>query len=252
MRQFHPIPILLTALSAFLFTGCIVEDTDSPIEGCLLFELAPASQPVQYEVLITGLLISGETLVYFDEEEANTRFVPGYGLIATVPGGLSGEVGIRVLEGDCLGRTDFEVLSRFPAGIPASPSSHVVPTPPPSLPPTLAGSWRNAFDPQHHLRLVDMNGDGIFDFDREAPLEASFETHEEDAALGSEEANPLGGAYDSGLNTVELTAYRSANGGEDETYDGQLVDPAPFDRDAVAALLLVSRLSGRQLLLLSF
>lgn len=102
--------LLLTLLgSSAFFLSCNKNNCegDKTIEN-----IAPSSNPVGYEVIISIKGFSNAAQVKFGNEAAETRAGEANQIVARVPAGLAGNVQVTVEEGDCVARFDnFKVLA---------------------------------------------------------------------------------------------------------------------------------------------
>lgn len=228
----------LLAFSACLslFFSCKDKcDGNKSIEG-----VAPDTNPPGYEVIIQTNGFTEAAQVRFGSQEAEVRAGAENGeLIARVPGGLAGNVQITVEEGDCLVRfDDFNVSGSLPTDLQASLKDIVLPLPPATYPSNFTNAWFNAAD-LTFTSGIQFDDDGTGTVAYPATREFDFDGQFFDD-------NPVNGTVNISTNEIHISIDRRAKGGTLEEFDGQFVVPPA---NAQHAMLLVSRQSGRQLLL---
>lgn len=214
----------------------------------------PNTNPAGYEVLLKTQGFSNTVKVVFGNLEAETRVGGESGdIIAKVPAGLSGNVEISVEEGDCIARfANFIVSGALPTNVQPSLPIIVVPTPPASFPTQGIGNlWANAggtFDasgnPDQSVLIVEglIEGDVI-----NMDTDFSVEFNSNDPNLNN---NPVSGYANIKTGEVKMDIDRSLKGGFVEHFEGQFIAvPAFLPANTVYAMLLVSRETGRQMLL---
>ncbi len=244
----------------------------------------------QQEILIEAAnpaILQGRS-VFFANQRAETRFEPGYGLIARLPAGVTGEnVEMRIEDPDC---TDFvrfnlnvQEPSFFvgnPASIPPAPPEVIIPTPNPPIPPSINNAWISPNDTDYCIwfrvmpadstdddptsflisphPVVDANG--VTRSSRELsvgrltgcnPTEANALYHE----------NPVFGMIDTKSNRIEFWIDRGSLGVEEFTGYFINVETTPYHDDRVPPcgpawstnklymMQVVSKQTGRQLIL---
>lgn len=204
--------------------------------------IAPSSNPPGYEVIIGTKGFSSAAEVRFGNEVADTRTGEANQIIARVPVGLAGNIQVTVEEGDCVARFDnFKVLGALPGDLQPSLPDIVLPSLPSSYPDNFTNAWFNAADPTFTtgIQLFD-DGSGSFNYPD------SFEFNFSGNSFFND--NPVSGTVNIATNKIHIEVDRTAkSGGTLEKFDGQFVVPPA---NAQHAILLVSRQTGRQLLLL--
>lgn len=205
--------------------------------------ISPSANPPGYEVIIETKEFSSTAQVRFGNETADTRPGEADQIIARVPAGLAGNVQVTVEEGACVARFDnFKVPGSLPGDLQPSLPDIILPVPAPAPAGGFANAWLNAADNTFNtgIQLGD-DGSGILSFP------GSYEFH-----FGGNEffnGNPVSGTVDVANDKIYLEVDRTAKpGGTLEKFDGQFVVP-PASITAQYAILLVSRQTGRQLLL---
>lgn len=227
---------ILGSLVSFLSCNKNNCEGDKTIEN-----IAPSSNPVGYEVIISTKGFSSTAQVKFGSEAAETRAGEANQIIARVPAGLAGNVQVTVEEGDCVARFDnFKVLGTLPGDLQPSLQNIVLPVPAPAPANGFTNAWVNAADETTGIQLGD-DGSGFL-----SPP-GSFEFHNAGNLFFNN--NDVRGIVDATTGEIALEVDRIANGGTLEKFDGQFVVP-PSTVTAQFAILLVSRQTGRQLLLL--
>ena len=250
MKHFFWLPIFL-ALSCFA-AGCGKDEgsNSSCSKNVAITAVQPNTNPVGYEVLIKTSSFTSAAKVVFASVTATSR--PGGqagDIIAKVPAGVVGNVEITVEEGDCLARSGgFIASGALPTGVQPSLPNIIVPittTPPPAG--SIGNQWLNAAatldisnNPEQSIILAEgiING-SIINFDESN----SFE-------INKSVTNKVSGFANISTNQVLIIIDRTANGGSIEHFDGQfIVVPNSLPSTAILAMLLVSRETGRQLLI---
>lgn len=206
----------------------------------------PDNNPSGYEVVLKVTGLSQSAKVVFGTVEASAR--PGAKsdeIIATVPSGVSGNVEISVEEGDCIARFgDFVVSSNVPGNVQPSFQQIVIPVPTPFPDNYFGNEWKNAAPGS--TQRVSIQGKlqgGV------AQLESfSIELDDFNPFF---DGNPVKGNINNNTNTIYLEIDRSAKpGGFVEHFDGQFIEKPDFlPASSKPAMLLISRETGRQLLL---
>lgn len=251
----HLVIVLVLLSFLIVFSDCGGNDDPCLISLYALTTIEPSSNPVGYEIRISGEGFTENTLVRFDNVDSpKTTLLDPSTLIATVPSGVLGPVELSVSDGGCLDRNDrFEVYADFPANIPFSPNTIIIPQPisavnyPDNF---LQNCWENINDREHCIFLVESEeGNGILNED--TTNDVCEERHSDQTSFFS--GNPISGHFrtDDVNETVdiEITIDRSAKpGGEVETYTGELIEPASVGSNGQYVLLLTSQKDGRQLL----
>lgn len=203
----------------------------------------PNTNPAGYEVLIKAPGFTNAAKVFFGSVQATSRAGgESDDIIAKVPAGLSGNVEISVEEGDCIARSGgFIVSGSLPSGVQPSLPQIIIPVPATSISADIGNVYKNAagtgFGQSIQIVKGDTNGD-VITID---PSSVEF--------INSV-TNPVSGFVNINTNVVQLVIDRTANGGSIEHFDGQFIAlPNPAVPGATAAILLVSRETGRQLLI---
>lgn len=87
--------------------------------------------------------------VFFANQRADTRFEAGFGLVAKLPAGVTGEnVEMRIEDPDCtdfvrfnLNVQDQAFFTGNPGFIPPAPPEVIIPAPNPPIPPSISNAW---------------------------------------------------------------------------------------------------------------
>jgi hypothetical protein len=209
-------------------------------------DVLPDNNPPGYEVLLKVTGLSQSAKVVFGTVEASSRLgsQPDE-IIATVPDGLSGNVEISVEEGECIARfEDFVVTNTVPDNVQPSFQQIVIPVPTQFPDNDFGNEWKNAAPGS--TQRVSIQGTLVNGL---AQLE-SFSI-ELDNINPFFDGNPVKGNINNNTNTIYLEIDRSAKpGGFVEHFDGQFIEKPDFlPASSKPAMLLVSRETGRQLLL---
>ena len=154
-------------------------------------------------------------------------------------------------EGDCIARSGgFVVSGTLPTDVQPALSDIVIPLPLTSDPSGIGNVWINAassFDninnPEHTILIVEGTQVGdVINFDEAFSKENNKSV-----------SNPVSGSANLITKQVQIVINRSSNGGDIEHFDGQfIVVPSFLPANAELAILLVSRETGRQLLIYRF
>ncbi len=234
-------------LLSFLIT-LLACNKDNDCDGTIAIEeVIPNSNPPGTEIKIKGDGLSVDTEVRFAGQLAKSNFSVEKGLVATVPNNVIGLVDLTVEDGDCLVRTEFEVLGALPVNWVATSSVIVIPTFtfPGTFPQSINNVYKNYFDLNHALGIfVNCNGSknkvSLEDF--------AQETHTTNVYLNE---NPIKGTYDCSNGTFEITIDRSAKGGDIDTLDGVVISATSLGETPnpnVIYMLFTSRSTGRQII----
>ncbi|MCB0530886.1 MAG: hypothetical protein H6574_01660 [Lewinellaceae bacterium] len=241
---------LLPAI-CLLVSGCTNNNCDKNVA---VLAVQPNTNPAGYEVLLKTEGFTNDAAVIFGSVKAETRAGAESGdIIAKVPAGLLGNVEISVEEGDCLARFgNFNVSGGLPSSVQPSLPIIVIPTPPASYPTQGIGNlWANAagtFDasgnPDQSVLIVEgLTVGDVINFDSDY----SVEFNSTDPNLNN---NPVSGFANIKTGEIYMEIDRTLKGGVVEHFDGQFIAvPVFLPSNTVFAMLLVSRETGRQLLL---
>jgi len=109
--------------------------------------------------------------VFFANQRAETRFEPGFGLVARLPDGLTGDnVEMRIEDPDCTDFVRFNLnvqepafFASNPAFIPPAPPEVIIPTPNPPLPPSINNAWISPNDTDYCIWFRVMPADSTDD-----------------------------------------------------------------------------------------
>ncbi|MBC7776249.1 MAG: hypothetical protein H7246_12510 [Phycisphaerae bacterium] len=245
-KSFSPALVALVCM-VFVFENC----EDKCVNDVSIDAVQPYSSPAGYEVLLKTSGFSDTVKVVFGLVEAISKPGGQAGeIIATVPDGLLGNVEISVEEGDCIGRSaEFVVSGSLPANVQPSLHEIIVPIPAASIPTDgIENDWTNA-DTKSVRQGIHLKGDivaGVYD------LAGSYEFYDGDDPFFKD--NPVTGTANTNTNVIYLEIDRSAKvGGFIEHFDGSFIENPDFlpvnPNSNKPAILLVSRETGRQLLL---
>lgn len=216
---------------------------DNDCDGSVSLDaVVPNSNPPGTEVKIVGDGFSTKPTVRFAGQVAKSDFSVEKGLTAIVPNNVIGLVDLTVEDGECLVRTDFEVLGALPVNWVASPTVIVIPTFPPNFPQSINNVWLNYYDKDHTLNIQP---DG-FPCDMQTIDPGNFENHKTNPFLNN---NPITGSYNCNTGKTVLIIDRTKNGGEIDTLDGIIILPETVgESNSITSLfmLLTSRTTGRQ------
>lgn len=184
-------------------------------------QVLPNSNPPGAEVRIIGDGLTANSTIRFSGQIAKSTFTKEKGLTAIVPNNINGLVDLTVEEGDCLVRTEFEVLGTLPANWIASSTVIVIPTFPPTFPDNISNVWKNYYDNDHTFFFSQFNS-------------CTFSTAQQNLDVSSEEQhvknkflnkNPITGVYKCGTGTLDITIDRTKNGGTIEALRGLVIRP---------------------------
>ena len=235
-----PILFALCALSA----GCKKGDKDC---GRSINAVQPNTNPAGYEVLIKTNGFSPAAKVVFGSVEATSRAGgESDDIIATVPTGLAGNVEISVEEGSCIARSGgFIVSGSLPSGLQPTLHEIIVPTPVTSPPQQIDNFWTNAATDTSGISIQGPLVSGIFTLDSTS--------HEFINSIPNIDKNKAVGTINTNSNVIYIEVDRRPNGGTVEHFDGQFIVTPSFlfnvKTSKPYAILLISRESGRQLVL---
>lgn len=232
---------LLFSLSIILFS-C---NKDNDCDGTIAIEsVIPNSNPPGTEVKIKGDGFT-EPEVRFAGQLAKSELSVEKGLVAIVPNNVIGLVDLTVEDGECLVRTDFEVLGALPVNWVASPTLIVIPTLPATFPTSVNNVYKNYFDPNHTLGIfVNCNGSK----NKVALENFAEETHLNNSFLNK---NPIAGTYNCSNGSFEITIDRSTKGGIIDILDGKVISAVTLGEIPdvnVLYMLFTSRITGRQII----
>lgn len=244
-----PVYLLFICICAFSL-GC-----DQCKNKCASVDaVLPDNNPSGYEVVLKVSGLSQSAKVVFGTVEASAR--PGAKsdeIIATVPSGVSGNVEISVEEGDCIARfDDFVVSSNVPGNVQPSFEQIIIPVPTPFPSSDFTNAWKNAAPGSTIAVFIQ----GILDNNGIAQI-AEPNSNEFDSPPSPNSPNPyfnenpVKGNINNNTNTIYLEIDRSAKpSGFVEHFDGQFIEKPDFlPTSSKPAMLLISRETGRQLLL---
>lgn len=236
--------IFLGIIGLSLLFAC---NQDDDCGGTFAIEkVLPDNNPPGSEVSIVGTGFSNKSVVRFAGQIAKSSFSNEKGLVAVVPNNVTGFLDLTVEEGDCLARTDFEVLGTLPVNWVASPTVIVIPTFPQNFPSNISNQWINYFDNDHILTIVQ--GDDCFGVDEvELSSSSCFESHSKNSFLND---NPITGIYQCvGERTVTINIDRRKKGAGIDTLEGSIIEPESVGEDGSDGkgyMLLTSKATGRQ------
>lgn len=238
-----PVYLLFICICAFSL-GC-----DQCKNKCASVDaVLPDNNPSGYEVVLKVSGLSQSAKVVFGTVEASAR--PGAKsdeIIATVPSGVSGNVEISVEEGDCIARfDDFVVSSNVPGNVQPSFEQIIIPVPTPFPQDGFGNYWTNAAP--ESTQQVSIQGTLVNGIATQLDEPNSFEYDIQNPYFHE---NPVKGNVNNNTNTIYLEIDRSAKpGGFVEHFDGQFIEKPDFlPASSKPAMLLISRETGRQLLL---
>ncbi len=240
MKSHH---LFLGIFCCFILFAC---NKDNDCDGTFVIEsVVPDSNPPGTEIKIKGTGFSKDTEVRFAGQLAKADFSNEKGLVATIPSNVIGFVDLTVEEGDCLARTDFEVLGALPVNWVASPTVIIIPTLPAIFPDNINNVYKNYYDPNHTFGIF-VNCDGINAIAKIADF--AIENHTINSFLDN---NIITGTYNCNEGTLEIMIDRSAKGGGIDTLDGIVISASTLgetpDPD-VLYMLFTSRVTGRQII----
>lgn len=235
----------LLFLLTFLIFSC---NKDNDCDGTFTIEsVLPNSNPPGAEVRIQGTGFSANPTIRFAGQVAKSSFTAEKGLTAIVPNNVSGLVDLTVEDGDCLARTEFEVLGTLPANWVAAPTLIVIPITPVNFPSSIANQWKNYYDQAHTWLLSTDSGscDQNFPIVVNQELSFSVENHPTNKFL---QENPITGVYKCSSKTLDIIVDRTKNGGIPERYIGRIIAAETIGEsssDGKTYMLLTSQ-TGRQ------
>lgn len=237
----------LTILLCALLLAC---NQDDNCDGTFTIEsVVPNSNLPGSEILIKGEGLSADTEVRFAGQLAKTSFSAEKGITATVPKDVIGFLDLTVEEGNCLARTDFEVLGALPVNWVASPTVIITPILPPNFPSNINNQWFNYFDENHTLSIQPNTSSGC---DIQPIVPDEFENKESHTTNPFLDDNPISGYYDCPKGETLLIIDRIKKGGIIDTLDGIIILPETVGEDNNTNslyMLLISRITGKQLII---
>lgn len=233
--------LLVCSILLLLNNRCDTNGCDQVFE---IDELQPDTNPAGYEIRIVGQPFSESATVRFGNKVATTRWDETQNtILAKVPTGLSGLLEVTVEEGECLARADFEVTGNYTTNWPPALPVIVIPQNPSTFPSNFTNLWHNIADEDHRIFLGSDNA-------TTALTDDSAEFHLSNSKLNE---NPVRGTVNIAQNKIFMTINRTAHGGMNDTLDGKFILPASAGiTDKDFAILLESRASGRQMVLVQF
>jgi hypothetical protein len=207
----------------------------------------PNANQANHEVIIHPHGFSQQAKVFFGLQEATTR--PGLNgdIVARVPAGLRSDVEISVQENSCIARTSFTVLDSLPGIYGLSLPDIILPYVPNSPPGGIDNEWQNLADSSHTFMLHDSTDSSV----GLLSTVTSYEMHTTNSLLGAKKHNPISGPWSNAKPPyiVQISIDRTGNGGALEVYDGQFIKTKFSPAFDSTALVLTSKTSGRQLIL---
>lgn len=235
---------LLLALLCITLYSC---NKDNDCDGTIAIEaVVPNSNPPGTEIKIKGDGLSVDTEVRFAGQLAKSNFSVEKGLVATVPNNVIGLVDLTVEDGECLVRTEFEVLGALPVNWVATSTVIVIPILPATFPTSINNQWVNYYDKKHRINIQPVS----FPCDTQQLQAGFFEEHDTNVFLND---NPVSGYYDCPNGKTLLIIDRtSKTGGMIDTLDGTLIAPQSVGEDSKSTklfMILISRITGRQLII---
>ncbi len=249
MKTIALLPLLLAACTLIFGLENCEDKCGSSVS---VQSVQPNTNPAGYEVLLKTEGFSDATKVIFGSVEATSRTggAPG-DIIATVPAGLSGNVEVSVEEGECIARSGgFIVSGSLPGNVQPSLQQIVVPILTSAPQGGFENDWINAasIDKSQRIHLGGNEVASITILDGVTTKEIA----------GADNPffnnNPVTGVVNVFTNLIYLEIDRTAKGGIVEHFDGSFIErpaflPPPPNSAKPQAILLVSRDTGRQLLL---
>lgn len=246
MKNLFWLPVFL-ALGA-LAAGCGKDENSSCSKNVSVTAVQPNTNPAGHEVLLKTSGFSSAAKVVFGTVAATSRAGgEGGDIIAKVPAGLSGNVEISVEEGDCIARSaGFIVSGSLPTGVQSSLQTIIVPTTPTTFPTgNLQNNWKNAAKKTTGINLAINLVAGFSNLDNSFEFDEGTDPYFQN--------NPVTGTANTNTNVIYLEVDRTAKvGGTVEHFDGKFIVLPGFlvtESDKNYAVLLISRETGRQLLL---
>lgn len=276
----------LLALAALLVLGSCNPDCEN-LTG-VYFGNHPMLAEQEFLIEAANPAILQGRSVFFDNQRAETRFEPGYGLIARLPAAVTGDnVEMRIEDPDC---TDFVRFSLNvqepsffvgnPAFIPPAPPEVIIPTPNPPIPPSINNAWISPNDTDYCIWFRVEPADST----AEKPTSFIISPHPVRDASGVERrsrelsvgqltgcnpteanalyhGNPVFGMIDTKSNRIEFWVDRGNRGVEEFTGHFINVTTTPYMDDRVPPcgpvwstakeymMQVTSQQTGRQLLL---
>jgi|GEM_PF-1020453 hypothetical protein len=236
-------------LSFFLFFIACNKDNDC--EGTVaLTAILPNSGPPGTEVRVRGDGLTGNPEIRFAGQLAKSERTVEKGLTAIVPNNVTGLVDLTVEDGDCLVRTEFEVLGTLPANWVASPTIIVIPLTPSTFPQSIVNNWKNYYDNDHTIQFSNSSSNRCGDFVSgqvvfEENLAGSLENHLTNKFLKN---NPVTGVYRCSGGSLDIIIDRTQNGGIMERLLGRIITASTIgesNNDGKTYMLLTSQ-TGRQ------
>lgn len=244
LNRFFSFFVLHSFILSF-FIILLACNKDNDCDGTFVIEsVVPNSNPPGTEIKIKGTGFSKDSEVRFAGQLAKSDFTNEKGLVATIPNNVIGVVDLTIEEGDCLARTDFEVLGALPVNWIASPTVIIIPTLPSTFPNNISNQWQNYYDNDHVLTIVQ--SPECDDFTEEGIIEFSSETHKTNKFLNE---NPITGIYKCSNHVLEIKIDRTTKGGAIEILSGSVVKAETIgedDSDGKQYMLLSSKITGRQ------
>ena len=243
-----PVFLALGALAA----GCGKDENSACSKNVSVTAVQPNTNPAGHEVLLKTSGFSSAAKVVFGTVAATSRAGGESGdIIAKVPAGVSGNVEISVEEGDCIARSGgFIVSGGLPTDVQPSLPVIVVPTPTTTPSTNIPNFWPNAANQNAGISLQGSFVGQVFTLD---PFDPSTGAGAQEFDFNNTyfNNNPVKGTLNTSTNVVYLEVDRTAKGGGVEHFDGEFIvmPPGLLPANATQAILLVSRETGRQLLL---
>ncbi|MFN7115574.1 MAG: IPT/TIG domain-containing protein [Saprospiraceae bacterium] len=231
----------LLLLSIIMLISC---NQDNDCDGTFSIKsISPNKNLPGKEVKIEGTGFSQNTEVRFAGQLAKSTFTNENFLTAIVPNNVNGFLDLTVENGDCLARTDFEVLGTLPANLAvASPVVIVLPTIPVAFPPNISNQWINYYDNAHKFQLTANSCNGITE---QQILELTAETHDTNEFLND---NPITGVYRCS-SRVYVEIDRTKKGGSIEKLNGYIINASTIgesNSDGNTYMLFNSLVTGKQ------
>lgn len=242
MKNIFRLPALLVISICALTIGCKKDNCSNTIN-----DVQPNTNPVGYEVVIRTTGFTPAAKVVFGSVEAASRAGgEGGDIIARVPAGLSGNVEISVEEGDCIKRSGNFVVGGLPSGVQPSLQDIIIPTTQITTPTGIGNRWINAAT----SRNADGEEEQYFQLNEGSSSGNTIIIDPSSREFDKLVSNPVSGSANLTTRLVQILIDRTGNGGSNEYLEGHFVEvPDSAPAGATAAILLVSRETGRQLLL---
>jgi hypothetical protein len=263
-------------LIPLLALGCLTMGCNPDCTNIPGLRVSSSFNPVGFEVLITSNVPAdlNNKSVFFGETKVEPKFVPDVGLRVTVPEGASGDTEIRIEDGDCVdyAAVGFSVVDENfflnnPNFIPPIPPQIIIPSPPPSFPPSIDNAWLSPENTDYCLWFImekDILPDGSLiesnTIDRDSSFEQSTCNQVDENLLYRR--NPIFGIVDKDANLINIWIDRRAIGESLEEFHGEFIDlqDTPYADENFSApcvgsigkkgfiMLLTSQCTGRQVL----